>query len=348
MKGASIFSMTIVWPHQYIQCLSTPRASPYIPAQSASIDFDALPILENNKLTIGQGQALLMTSVQLMATQNGVIDPNLLFTLSNITHATIWVQSMLAQAELVFTQRVLTQGGVTLIQDGSIYAPGYAVSVSDGRIQTLPETCKVTFYQKPEIVNNQIFSQNVTVLTTDNLCVRDCIQTTSDNFVFIVLNTPDYGQFELVGGPGQPITSFSQKQVKQGLIQFQPSGVPVAPRYQLLAADPTSGLSSDSSTGNTLLLLKNIWPINQNETFTLTPDFLNATSSTSGNIVYTPIIDTVTHGYFALAASPNYRLPSFQQSQVTNQEVVFIPDGGTIAPTTVLTITDTISGGAHG
>ncbi|MBS0350902.1 MAG: FG-GAP repeat protein [Proteobacteria bacterium] len=323
----------------------------YVAAQSASIDFDTRPILVTNMLSINQGQAKKLTTSNLIAIHNGVADPNLLFDVTNLTHATMWIQSYLMQnSEIVFTQQILTAGGVTLIHDGSDYAPGYAVSVSDGRTATLPETCNVTFYKKPVITANQLFLQfgKSLLLNTDNLCINDCTQTTNDNLIFIVLNTPQYGQFEWADKPGQAITSFSQKQIRQGLVQFQPNGMSIAPNYQLLATDPNTGLSGESSIGNTLMLIANDWPINQNETFTLTPSVLNAISSTGGNIIYTPISDTVSHGYFALSASPDYRLPSFQQSQVDREEVVFIPDGSASAPAAVIAIADSTSGGAYG
>jgi hypothetical protein len=74
------------------------------------------------------------------------------------------------------------------------------------------------------------------------------------------------------------------QQVKQGFIQFQSNGVPIAPRDQLSASDPDSQLSSNPSVSSTLLLLKNSWPINQGEVFTLSSASLNASSSSGGDI----------------------------------------------------------------
>ena len=42
---------------------------------------------------------------------------------------------------------------------------------------------------------------------------------------------------------------------------------------------------------------------------------------------FTPIIGTVQHGHFALAATPSYVLNSFQQGQIDSHDIVFIPDG---------------------
>jgi Cadherin-like/FG-GAP repeat len=318
--------------------------------QAAVVDFNARPILVNNKLTINQNQMLILTSEQLLATHNGVVDSTLLFNITDLTRATIWVQSVSMQnVEVSFTQQALLAGQVAIIQDGSTFAPSYAVSVSDGLLQTQPAQCTVTFYKKPEITTNQLFLQlgKATIVTTDNLCAEDCTQAGSDDLVFTILNTPDYGQFAFVSNPSEPIVSFSQKQVKQSLIQFKPNSSSIAPRYQLWATDPVSELNSDLSVGSTLLLLENNWLINQGETFTLSANSLNATSSSNGSIVYVPIADILTHGYFALAVSPEYKLPSFQQSQVMRHEVVFVPDGTASAPTIVLVITDG-TGGVRG
>ena len=337
-----------VQPPEYAVVVTDGRIS--TTPQAAEIDFDARPVLVNNDLTIKQAQALVLTSAELLAMHNEVADGNLLFNLSNLTHASIWVQPAGVQAEpILFTQQTLAEGHVTILQDGSALPPGYAVSVSDGRIQTAPSPCAVTFYKKPVITTNQLFlpAGKAMTLTTDNLCAEQCTQTTSDNLVFIVANIPDYGQFELVGSQGKPITSFSQKQVKQGFIQFRSNGT-TAPRYQLSVSDPVIQLSSSLSVGQTLLLLQNNWPINQGEVFTLSATALNATSNGGGDILYTPVVGTINHGYFALGTIPKDSLPSFQQSQVTRGEVIFMPDNTIIAPTAVLAITDGTVGGAHG
>lgn len=314
------------------------------PPQSAFIDFDQRPILVNNAITINQNQTLLLTSQQLSATHNGVADPDLLFHITNLTHATL--------EEVTFTQQAVMDGNILLVQDGGAIAPSYAVSVDDGRMQTDPALCSVTFYPQPVINTNQLFLPigKSTILTTDNLCAQACTDTGADNLMFTVRNTPQYGQFELVNSPGKPILNFSQKQVKQSLIQFRSDGTAIAPRYQLTVTDPQSQLTSVVSSGETLLLVANYWPINQGEMLTLNPLFLNATAGEGedSNILYTPVGDTVTHGYFALSTAPKYPIPSFQQGQVTQNQVIFVPDGSSFAPSGVMTIAGGSSNPAHG
>ena len=54
------------------------------------------------------------------------------------------------------------------------------------------------------------------------------------------------------------------------------------------------------------------------------------------------------NGYFALKTAIKYPIPSFHQNQITNGEVVFVPDGSDKAPTCFLTLSDGQQGGASG
>ena len=297
-----------------------------------------------NQLTIGQGQSVILTPQQLFATHNGVADPDLRFIIANITHGSL--------SSINFTQQAITHGDVLIMTDDGVEPPGYWVTVTDGRTTTNSTAANVTFYKQPIFNANQLFVKvgGTVTLTTDNLCVNECDDVVSDNIQFNV-DSPllQYGQFEQVGSPGKSIMSFLQREIKSNGICFVADGGGQAPRYSLMAVDLTFGLSSNS-TGSSLLLTQNYWPINQGQILNITPAVLNVTGSMGQDdkIIYTLVDSTLTEGYFALAQTPQYAISSFKQSQVINHQVVFVPDGTAIAPTAVLTVSDGQSLGAHG
>ena len=76
---------------------------------------------------------------------------------------------------------------------------------------------------------------------------------------------------------------------------------------------------------------------------TITESVLNATSAqpqNTGSIVFTPITGTVQHGHFALTTAPDYPLTSFQQQQISDNNIIFVADGSTNAPSGYLTVSD--------
>ncbi len=151
--------------------------------------------------------------------------------------------------------------------------------------------------------------------------------------------------------PGVEITSFYQKDITQQNILFvHNKNSTEPPDGSLVVRDSSTGLSTDAQETHTLLLLNNYLPINQGETLTLTPEMLQAASNqvSADELLFTPTSGTVQYGYFALKTALKYPIPSFHQNQITNGEVVFVPDGSTKAPTCYLTLSDGQPGGAGG
>ncbi len=324
------------------------------PPQFAVIDFDPLPILINNQLKIGQGQTVTLTTDNLLATHVGVADPQLTFIITNISNGRFIVPEEESQSALfldtTFQQQKIMDQMVLFYQQGTD-APTYTVSVSDGRISTLPQSANISYSVKPVLQNNQfaVSKGQPVVLTTDNLLAIRSGQAL-DTLQFLVPEITQ-GQYERRNVPGIEITSFYQKDITQQNILFVHNKNSVEPPDgSLVVRDSSTGLSTDAQETRALLLLNNYLPINQGETLTLTAEMLQAASNqvSAGEVLFTPIFGTVQNGYFALKTATKYPIPSFHQNQITNGEVVFVPDGSAKAPTCFLTLSDSQQGGASG
>ncbi len=342
----------------------TQDGSPYTPSYQVSVNdswiqtapdfanvtFNVVPFnLVNNLLNIKQNETILLTSKELLATRNGYADPSFKLVITNITHGFFVVNQQKSVSQITFSQQAILSGNVSFTQDNSISSPIYWVAVNDGWNQTDPQKANITFIAKPIFSVNQFLvalGQSL-VLSLNNLCANDCYSDDSDELQFNVIGTVIGGQFENNSIPGTAITSFTQKSIKKNQVKFISNGVPEAPRYQLQVTDPVS-LLSDFSDGSTLLVTKNYLPINQNQTFYLTTENLNITSSSGSatDIIFSPV--TVQHGYFSLISDISVPISTFKQDQVNKNQMAFVPDGGSNEPSCILGVRDSQPGGASG
>ena len=300
------------------------------PAQSAVIDFDVMPLLVHNQLTIGQGQNVTLTSANLFATHNGMAEPTLIFQVINIQNGAFF--AAVAFCYDPSRERHIFAAGCQ---------PEYDCFLSTGRSSAVlsgignrwpyghePATSIRYLFLETILTRNQFLASRgqVTVLTTDNIAATRN-DTVAKDLQFVVTGTVQHGRFEQRSMPGSEITSFYQQDILQQAVQFAHDNSTATPQYSLLVWDNQSGLSSDTQAGKTLLIVNNDFPVNQGETLKVIESILNATGiqpQDSGSIVFTPI-GTMQHGHFALVTSPNYPLTSFQQHQITADEILFVP-----------------------
>ena len=92
------------------------------------------PVLMSNSLNIGQGETVVLTALDLSATD---IDSNpaaLLFTVSNVQGGQFELASSLGSPVTNFSQAEVAGGQVQFVHDGSSQAPSYDVVVGDGSL----------------------------------------------------------------------------------------------------------------------------------------------------------------------------------------------------------------------
>ncbi len=307
------------------------------------VDFDIPPILMNDQLTISQDQTIILSINNLLATQNGTAKPDLIFVISSVTNGGFIVagNQKILSSNLTFAQQQILDQQVSFSQQGS-GKPGYQVSVTDGRITLLPASANVTFYVKPVLTQNQflVSTGQSTVLTSSNLAATRAGEVAED--LQFLVSSVSQGHFEKRSNPGIDIQSFYQKDVMQQNIQFITNNNTQTPDCRLKVWDSSTDLASDIQESSIILIVNNNFPINQGETLVLTETALKALSNRGHDeqITFTPMVGTVQHGHFALAATPSYVLNNFQQSQIDSHDIVFVPDGSIQTPSAYLSVAD--------
>ncbi len=113
----------------------------------ANISFHQLPTLGNNQLTINQGQSLIVTSDNLNAKDmNDITRSSILqFLVSNAQHGYFEIVNNPGTVINNFYQENVSTGVVQFTHDGSVQAPSYSTSVSDGLVSTNPSPALINF-----------------------------------------------------------------------------------------------------------------------------------------------------------------------------------------------------------
>ncbi len=314
-----------------------------IPAQATHITFDASPVLTTNQLVLGQGQTVLMSAINLAATDPDNSAPSLIFLISAVQHGYFQRNSDLGAAIMQFAQGEVQNSVIQFVADGSTSIPGYQVSVSDGIMTTTPQSSAVTFYVAPTLVNNNLsVNQGQSVIfTTDNLSAVDP-NFGADSLTFII-GEVQYGHFELINNRGVLIASFTQRQIENNQVQFITDGSSNAPVYSIALTNgkvTTPAQLSVVSFHIAPVLVSNSLSITQGQTIILTLAQLSATQA--GNYVgsLTFIISGVTGGRFALVGAANIAITQFTQTQIQKGEVEFTQDDTATVPGYSVTVSD--------
>jgi len=104
-----------------------------------------MPTLVNNKLSINEGETVILTSDDLSATDVDNDDAMLTFIINDVRHGRFERKTDSGHAITSFTQQEVLDGNIQFVHDGSTLVPYYRVSVSDGDLQTEPVAPFVRF-----------------------------------------------------------------------------------------------------------------------------------------------------------------------------------------------------------
>ena len=132
-------------------------SDPYftLPPQPCTINFNAVPVLINNRLTIAPGETVVMGANELFASDDKTPTPALLFTVNNVTHGYF---GFVGQPNLTlthFSQLQIGIGEIEFVADGTDNSPAYTVVVTNALgLNSLPEKAQVTFKLPSETDNS--------------------------------------------------------------------------------------------------------------------------------------------------------------------------------------------------
>lgn len=119
----------------------------------AMVVFYDIPILLKNKLTINQGQTLLLTTENLNATNLITPYEKLEFSVSNISHGYFEYARTPGIAVTGFDQKDISNGRVQFVHDGSREIPSYQTFVSNGFLSSKLDRAVITFHPNPPVVS---------------------------------------------------------------------------------------------------------------------------------------------------------------------------------------------------
>lgn len=312
--------------------------------QSGTITFQQSFTLTRNNLIINQGQSVLLTPVNLNASDlyNSANNPSLLFSINNIQHGYFALISSPTIAITSFTQAQITGSKIEFVQDGTAYPPSYNVTLSNGAASLPPRSSIITFHAFPILVNNKltiIQGQTITV-SSNNLSATD--QNSSLSLTFIITNI-SHGHFELSTNPGVSITTFAQAQIQSGYVKFVSDGSGTGPSYSVSVSDGTIVTSPQTATITFSLnlpptLINNGLSVQQGQSVILTSRDLSAVDSDGDSLTFT--ISNIQHGFFALVSDPTNAITSFSQAQIQSGSIEFVSDGGSLPPSYSVSVSD--------
>ena len=114
------------------------------------------PVLVNNRLTIGQAQTVVLTTSHLSASDDSASANALQFTVSNVQRGQFRLNGVTTTS---FSQQDISQGKVSFVHDGTVTAPSYSVSVSDGSLTSSVQAASISFNRMPVLSSgNQTIS----------------------------------------------------------------------------------------------------------------------------------------------------------------------------------------------
>ncbi len=201
---------------------------------TATIHFNASPILVDNTLTINQGQTTVLNSNNLQATDLDNDAALLTFTVSNVQNGRFRLASNPSVVTTSFSQQKVSNGQVLFTHTGAQNVPGYAVSVSDGATTTDPVEAIMHFNANPVLINNalRVSAGQAVIVTRSDLSATGGLDSDPSTVVFTVSDLQN-GYFELVSNQGIAIASFTQQQVNERQVQFTHTGGENAPGYKI-------------------------------------------------------------------------------------------------------------------
>ncbi|HXH54324.1 MAG TPA: cadherin-like domain-containing protein, partial [Gammaproteobacteria bacterium] len=124
------------------QCSKTKPAAAYI-------NFNSVPVITNNQLTITNGQPLILTSTELSATDQETPLVNLGFTLTGVEHGYFDTITLPGTSITVFSQQMVFNGAIRFVPENDFLLPAYNVSVSDGVLWGGPQAALVRLNTPP-------------------------------------------------------------------------------------------------------------------------------------------------------------------------------------------------------
>ncbi len=319
---------------------------------AANITFSTIddpPAITTNALTISEGGVVVLSAAELSTSDPDTAAPSLVYTVVSTTHGQFEATAFPGVPTVSFTQNDVDTGKIQFVHDGGETAPTYSLTVSDGTTPSAPSAGTITFSNvddAPVITTNalSITEGQSVVLGAGDLAATDP-DSDPEDLVFTVTSVTG-GQFELVAAPTVAITSFTQDDVDTGKVQFVHDGGEGAPSYSLTVTDgttpsaPSPASITFSNVDDAPTIATNQLTIGEGGSVILSAANLSTTDPDTPATGLTYSVGPVVQGRFEFVAAPGVPITGFTQDEVDSGQVRFVHNGGGVAPSYSLTVTD--------
>jgi hypothetical protein len=209
---------------------------------AATVLVNRVPVLSNNQLSLSQGETVTLTTAMLGVNDDASLD-TLTFTVSNVQSGRFELTTAVGVTITQFTAQQVVDGQVRFVHNGSPSAPGYTISVTDGVFTTTTQSAAVTFNQRPVLKNNRLtVNQGETIIFTPSMLSAEDNDNPAGQIRFTVSDVTG-GEFTLTDAPTVRVTTFTQQQINDGVVQFIQDGSDQAPGYRISVSDGQATVS---------------------------------------------------------------------------------------------------------
>eukprot|EP00808_Paulinella_micropora_P018882 g62459.t1 len=300
--------------------------------------------LSRPQLALIEGQSKTLSNLEFMVWDDDTPDTAVILALENTQRCSFYVNNTQVMSFPLF---YLNHGWVSIIPDGSSFAPQFEVTVGDATTVSLPLSALVAFTPVndfPVLVRNLlIIAQGGSVLIGSSQLEASDEETASLQLLFSVTNLRA-GQFKK---NGQSVHTFLQAELVAGAIWFVHDNSEVPPSYDVIVSDgaalsvPSPVQVTFTQVNDAPYLINNALTIEEGQTVQITSDQLKAADpeqGAAGSLLFS--VSNVLHLQFYYYNQSQTALTSFFQDEVLNGSVFATHDGSNYAPSYMLQVSD--------
>lgn len=133
------------------------------------------PVIGNNALTITEGATVVITSLQLSATDAETPSGALVFTVSGLSGGQFEEIANPGSSVLSFTQQQIVDGEIQFVHDGNEAAPIYLITVTDGGLADGPNLAAITYTNVNDAPTGSVLIDNTTPAQGDLLTASNTL-----------------------------------------------------------------------------------------------------------------------------------------------------------------------------
>jgi VCBS repeat-containing protein len=306
------------------------------------------PTFDANRITLSEGQAITLSTVELLTNDPDATATSLVYTVNSVTNGRFERASAPGTAITTFTQDDINNSRIRFVHNGGEAAPAASLSVTDGTTSIGPRSMAVIFTNvndSPTVTTNAGLTLNEGA--TKTIRAVQLTTTDSDNsaaqLTYSLSTAPAYGRLEKSTNPGVAITSFKQSDINAGTIRYvHDGGESTSDSFNFTVSDGSASASGSFSITVTPVndppaLTVNSLPVSEGQIVTLTTSQLDASDTDSSTRTFT--VGGVTHGQFRNTVTSAI-VTSFTRAQIVAGIITFTHDGSETLPTATISVSD--------